>query len=190
MFPPFSPIRSKVDCGLDSSTAASPISTTANSPHRFGSKDGLGADLVWNLLLDRGGALWAATDGGLSRIKDGRVATLTTKNGLPCDVVRMVLEDDASSLWLYTACGLVRIAHSELDAWASNPKRIVQTTVFDSSDGVRSSAVVGRYGPRATKSLDGKLWFAHGDGVSVVDPRHLLFQQASTSSTDRDGHGR
>ena len=139
------------------------------------SKDGLGADLVWSLLFDRGGALWAATDGGLSRIKDGRVATLTTKNGLPCNVVRMVLEDDASSLWLYTACGLVRIAHSELDAWTSNSKRMVQTTVFDSSDGVRSSAVVGRYGPRATNSLDGKLWFAHGDGVSVVDPRHLLF---------------
>ena len=141
------------------------------------SKDGLGADLVWSLLLDRDGALWVATDGGLSRIKDGRVATLTTKNGLPCDVVRMVLEDDASSLWLYTACGLVRIAHSELDAWASNSKRTVQTTVFDSSDGVRSSAVVGRYGPRATKSLDGKLWFAHGDGVSVVDPRHIPFNK-------------
>jgi signal transduction histidine kinase/ligand-binding sensor domain-containing protein len=141
------------------------------------SKDGLGADLVWSLLLDRGGALWAATDGGLSRVKDGRVATLTTKNGLPCDVVRMVLEDDASSLWLYTACGLVRVEHSELDAWVSNSKRTVETTVFDSSDGVRSSAVVGRYGPRATKSLDGKLWFAHGDGVSVVDPRHLAFNK-------------
>jgi len=141
----------------------------------LGSKDGLGADLVWSLLLDRGGSLWAATDGGLSRVKDGRVATLTTKNGLPCDVVRMVREDDASSLWLYTACGLVRIAHSELDAWWSDSKRTVQTTVFDSADGVRSSAVVGRYGPRAAKSLDGKLWFAHGDGVSVIDPRHLAF---------------
>jgi len=141
------------------------------------SKDGLGADLVWSLLLDHGGVLWAATDGGLSRIKDGRVATLTTKNGLPCDVVRVVLEDDASTLWLYTACGLVRIEHSELEAWASNSKRTLETTVFDSSDGVRSSAVVGKYGPRAAKSLDGKLWFAHGDGVSVIDPRHLLFNR-------------
>ncbi|HVP00280.1 MAG TPA: two-component regulator propeller domain-containing protein [Bryobacteraceae bacterium] len=141
----------------------------------LGKKDGLGADLVWSLFLDRGGALWAATDGGLSGVKGGRVATLTTRNGLPCDVVRMVREDDASSLWLYTACGLVRIAPFELDAWWSDSKRTVQTTVFDSADGVRSSAVVGRYGPRATKSPDGKLWFAHGDGVSVVDPRHLTF---------------
>ena len=37
--------------------------------------------------------------------------------------------------------------------------------------------MVGRYGPRATKSLDGKLWFAHGDGVSVVDPRQLSFNK-------------
>jgi len=141
------------------------------------SQDGLGADLVWSLLFDQGGALWAATDGGLSRIEDGRVATLTTKNGLPCNVVRMVLEDDASSFWLYTACGLVRIAHSELETWASNSKRKVETTVFDSSDGVRSSAVVGKYGPRASKSLGGKLWFAHGDGVSVIDPRHIPFNK-------------
>ena len=36
------------------------------------------------------------------------------------------------------ACGLVRIARSELDAWVSDPKRTIQATVFDSSDGVRS----------------------------------------------------
>ena len=154
------------------------------------SKDGLGADLVWSLLLDRDGALWAATDGGLSRIKDGRVTTLTTKNGLPCDVVRMVMEDDASSLWLYTGCGLVRIAHSELDAWRSDSKRMVQTRVFDSSDGIRSSAIIGRYGARSTKSLDGKLWFAHGDGVSVVDPRPRSVQQAPASGTRRTNHRR
>jgi ligand-binding sensor domain-containing protein len=39
--------------------------------------DGLGAGPVAALQLDREGALWAATqEGGLSRIKDGRVATL------------------------------------------------------------------------------------------------------------------
>ena len=34
----------------------------------LGSKDGLGADLVWNLHVDHEGTLWAATEGGLSRI--------------------------------------------------------------------------------------------------------------------------
>ena len=71
------------------------------------------------LQLDRDGALWAATEGGLSRVKNGRVATLTSRNGLPCDTVHWVMEDDDHSFWLYTACGLVRIARPDLDAWVS-----------------------------------------------------------------------
>ena len=50
--------------------------------------NGLGAGRVNALQLDPDGTLWAATDGGLSHIKDGRVAMLTTKNGLPCDTFR------------------------------------------------------------------------------------------------------
>jgi ligand-binding sensor domain-containing protein len=52
---------------------------------RYGSADGLGAGRVEGLQLDRDGTLWAATEGGLSRVKNGRVATLASKNGLPCD---------------------------------------------------------------------------------------------------------
>ena len=51
-------------------------------------------------------------------------------------------------------------------------------TVFDSSDGVRSHAdTVSGYSPRVAKSTDGKLWFLPGDGVSVIDPRHLPFNK-------------
>ena len=67
--------------------------------------------------------MWAATEGGLSRVKDGRITTLTSKNGLPCDAVQWVIEDNDHSFWLYMACGLVRIARSELDAWVSDSKR-------------------------------------------------------------------
>jgi signal transduction histidine kinase len=83
------------------------------------------------------------------------------------------MEDDDRSFWLYTACGLVRIAHTVLGAWTADPKRAIQTTVFDSSDGVRSQAIPAGYSPRVAKSTDGKIWFLPGDGVSVIDPRHL-----------------
>ena len=33
------------------------------------------------------------------------------------------------------------------------------------------------YSPHAARSNDGKLWFPALDGVSVVDPRHLAFNQ-------------
>jgi len=139
----------------------------------LGSKDGLGADLVWNLHLDREGTLWAATEGGLSAVKDGHVSTLTTKNGLPCNPVHWVAEDDARSLWLSTTCGLLSIDHSDLQAWASDAKHAIHPTILDGSDGFRMHAMLTGYSPVVKKSPDGKLWFAHNDGVSVIDPQNL-----------------
>jgi signal transduction histidine kinase/ligand-binding sensor domain-containing protein len=149
----------------------------------YSAVDGLGEGIVNGLRLDRDGTLWAATEGGLSRLKNGRVATLTSKSGLPCDGVNWVMEDDAHFFWLNTPCGLVRIVRSELDAWAAavdkdkDTKRTIQATVFDSSDGVRLDAGPGAFTPHVTKSSDGKLWFTNLDGVGVVDPRHLPFNK-------------
>ena len=147
----------------------------------YAANDGLGEGRVNHLWFDPDGTLWAATDGGLSRLKNGRVLTLTSKNGLPCDTVHWVMEDNDRSYWLYMACGLVRIAGSELDAWAAavdqdnDAKRTIQVTGFDISDGVRSLASGGHYSPQVAKSSDGKLWFLPWDGVSVVDPSHLPY---------------
>src|SRR5262249_23730891 len=50
----------------------------------YRSGDGLGEGHVTNLQVDLDGTLWAATGGGLSRLRNGHVATLSSKNGLPC----------------------------------------------------------------------------------------------------------
>ena len=139
----------------------------------YGPADGLGEGSVSELELDSRNTLWAATNGGLSRIENGRVATLTTTNGLPCDRVYGLAQDDAHSFWMYTACGLVRISRPELDAWVADPKRKIEATVLDTSDGVKTHAGVLQYAPRMTKAADGKVWFVTFDGVSVVDPRRL-----------------
>jgi signal transduction histidine kinase len=48
--------------------------------------------------------------------------------------------------------------------------------VFDASDGLRTLALLTNdYTPHVTKSPDGKLWFVAPDGISVVDPRRLPF---------------
>jgi signal transduction histidine kinase/ligand-binding sensor domain-containing protein len=146
----------------------------------YSDADGLGEGRVNQLRFDGEGALWIATEGGLSRLKNGRIATLTSKSGLPCDGVQWTMEDKAQSFWLMMPCGLVRVARSELDAWAiaaDKTARTIQATTFDSSDGLRSLAVVGDYTPRAAESPDGKLWFIAPDGISVVDPSHLPFNK-------------
>jgi PAS domain S-box-containing protein len=135
--------------------------------------DGLGAGRVRDLQFGDDGALWVSTERGLSRLMNNRIATMTSKNGLPCDAVQWAMEEDDRSLWLDMACGLVRIARSELDAWVADPNRAIQATVFDSSDGVRSTLLIGVSHPQVARTPDGSLWFVTGDGVSVIDTLHL-----------------
>ena len=140
----------------------------------YTSANGMTEGAVQDLQLDRDGVLWAATAGGLNRVKDGRLATLTRRNGLPCNAIIWTMEDDEHSLWMYTACGLLRVAPTELDAWVADPKRRIETTVWDAADGVRlRSTAASSWGPRVAKSTDGKLWFLTGEGVQVIDPHHL-----------------
>ena len=139
----------------------------------YGTREGLGGGRVNSLHFDNSGRLWAATDGGLSLIFNGRAITLTSKNGLPCDGAQDLQEDDTHAFWVHMACGLVRIGRGNLESWAANPAQRVQATVYDASDGVLSHAGVYNFGPRATKTADGKLWFTPVDGVMVVDPHHL-----------------
>jgi len=135
----------------------------------YAAANGLGEGMVGGLQLDRNGTLWAATYGGLSRLKDGRITTLSSGNGLPCNTVHWVMEDDDHAFWLSTACGLVRIARAELESWENDPKQSVRVRIFDSLDGFMSVPIAGR----VAKSVDGRLWFSTIGGVSVIDPHHL-----------------
>jgi PAS domain S-box-containing protein len=140
----------------------------------YSAAEGLGHGRVNGLRFGADGALWAATEGGLSRIKDGRITTLTSKTGLPCEIVHWSIEDDERSLWLYMGCGLVRISGPELDGWIADPARPVRSMLFDASDGVRVHSYPSE--PNSvTKSSDGRIWFVAFDGVSVIDPRHLPY---------------
>ncbi len=137
------------------------------------SEDRAGSPRVLELGQDPHGSLWAATENGLYRITNGRVAALTTANGLPCNAVHWIIEDDLSSYWLYTRCGLVRITGSELDAWIADPKRTIHATTFDVADGIRPVGVLKGFRPSVTKSSDGKIWFLNGDVISVLDPSRI-----------------
>ena len=143
----------------------------------YAGAEGLGEGWVRGFYIDKNGTLWVPTEGGLSRIKDGHILTLTSQNGLPCNTVHWMMEDDAQSVWLYLSCGLVRVGRSELDAWTSHPTQTIQVTVFDSSDGVSSHRFTGAHNSVVAKSADGKLWFVRPGGVSVIDPHHLAFNK-------------
>jgi PAS domain S-box-containing protein len=139
----------------------------------YGRAEGLGTGRVSALHIETDDTVWAATEGGLSQIKNGRIVTLTSKNGLPCDGIYWITEDENRSFWLRMTCGLVRIVRSELEEAATDPRRKIQLSLFDSSDGVPNDPIAFRAGSQVTRSSDHKIWFQGLGGASMVDPQHL-----------------
>jgi signal transduction histidine kinase/ligand-binding sensor domain-containing protein len=146
----------------------------------YTSENGLAAGRVSDLRLDREGAVWVATTGGLSRIHNGRVATLSARNGLPCDYVDWSIEDDMQSTWVRTACGIVGIPKAELAAWTAAVDRgtdarpMLHGTLLDYADGARNATTLSSFSPHVTNPGDGKLWFVTRNGLAALDPRRLL----------------
>ena len=68
----------------------------------YGIEEGLIDDKVNDLLLDRDGNLWIATQGGLVRFDGHTFHTFTTEDGLPSNCIRCLFEDSRGHLWLST----------------------------------------------------------------------------------------
>ncbi len=72
----------------------------------YTSEQGLPTGLTKDVLQDRSGFLWIATDAGLTRF-DGRLfRTFTTRNGLPSDYVKSVFETRSGRLLVVTDLGI------------------------------------------------------------------------------------
>jgi signal transduction histidine kinase/ligand-binding sensor domain-containing protein len=117
------------------------------------------------------GSILAGSENGLVEWRQGKVRRMTTKNGLPCNSVVSFIEDKENRWWLHTGCGVVQFPDSELERWRANPEAVVQTRVYDALDGARPAG--GPSFNAAAYSSDGRVWFATGFVVEMVDPSRL-----------------
>jgi PAS domain S-box-containing protein len=126
---------------------------------------------VYGLLVNSDASILAATPSGLVGWRNGRVQTLTARNGLPCDVIYSLISDKKATLWLYAACGVIAIPNAELQRWWKSPDATVKSRLFDVFDGARPMSTP--FQPNASRSPDGRLWFANQNVVQMIDPAHL-----------------
>jgi signal transduction histidine kinase/ligand-binding sensor domain-containing protein len=125
---------------------------------------------VNQLIVNSDGSVLGATPLGVVAWKEGKQQTFTVRNGLPCDTVYALIEDSHRALWLYTQCGLVEIASTEMQRWWGQPDITVQRKTFDVFDGVQPGLAI--FGG-AARAPDGRLWFANGVVLQMIDPDHL-----------------
>jgi signal transduction histidine kinase/ligand-binding sensor domain-containing protein len=116
------------------------------------------------------GSTLGATDFGVVGWKDGKRQILTTRNGLPCNGMYALISDKEGNQWLYTQCGLVEIPKGEMSRWWGDPETTLKLKVFDALDGVRPGW--GNF-TNSARTPDGRLWFANGSVVQVIDPAHI-----------------
>ena len=126
------------------------------------------------IIANADGSVLAASNDGLVGLRQDKVQRMTKQNGLPCNAVISFIEDDLKRWWLYTECGVVELADSEMQRWWANPEAVVQTHVYDVLDGARPQG--GPSFNSAAYSADGRVWFASGFVLQMVDPSSLSHQ--------------
>jgi len=85
------------------------------------------------------------------------------------------VQDPSRTWWLQTGCGIVELADAELRRWLEDPAAIVQIRHYDVLDGARPEEASFN---GATCSSDGRIWFATGVVVQMIDPSKLQRQPA------------
>ena len=111
------------------------------------------------------------SENGLVGWRQGKVQRMTKKNGLPCDSVISFIEDKEKRWWLYTDCGVVEFPDSELSDGGPTRKQWFKPMSMIVLDGARP-----RPRPLSIQQLispDGRVWFATGLVVQMVDPSRL-----------------
>ena len=143
-----------------------------DSVTRYTRANGLGIDLVRSIYEDALGVVWIGTlGGGLSRLEDGRITTITEKEGLAEDVVWWVCGDRQGNLWTTGRRGVSTISKKQLDDYARGRISTVTPERFGEHDGVAGSS--GGSTPAGALASDGRLWLSTTRGVLVVDPTRI-----------------
>jgi ligand-binding sensor domain-containing protein len=140
---------------------------------RYGLEENLANLSVSALHVDGEGVVWVATRRGLNRIRDGKVAKLTTAEGLPANFFYQIVEDGLGHLWMPYGRGIMRVSKQDLSDVAEGRRKAVATRTFGTESGIKNASMIVPNQPTAWRGRDGRLWFATAKGLTMVDPARV-----------------
>lgn len=104
------------------------------------------------LKYDARGTIWAATNNGLLRLRNGQEKNFNPKNGLLSNIIYDVIEDREHGIWLGQYDGLSCLKDSPFE-------------LYDSKDGLIHNETYA-----TAKDAFGKYWVGTAHGISVFTP--------------------
>lgn len=149
------------------------------APHpaltRYTEADGLAGNYTRSLYEDADGVIWIGSyDGGITRVKDGRLSRITMNDGLFSNGIFCFLEDNHGWIWMNSNQGIFRVRHQELNDFADGKIKSVTSIAYGRQDGLSSVEGNGGRQPAGIKTRDGKLWFPMAQGLAMVDPEAVV----------------
>jgi signal transduction histidine kinase len=128
---------------------------------------------VRQAFVDEPDAFWMATPAGIAHMDHGVTRWLKSETGaLPCDSIFGLQSDLEGGLWAYASCGIFFLSHATLEAWLRDPSAEVSARLLDAYDGANPAASM--FTARSARTADGRIWFANGGVVQMVDPSHAF----------------
>ncbi len=144
----------------------------------YTTEDGLAGNRIRTIYEDSDGTIWIGTYGnGLSRFKDGQFFNYSTKDGLYHNGVFQIFEDDNKNFWIGGNQGIYRVARKELNLYAEGKIARVNSFGYGKEDGMKHAEVNGGKQPAGIKASDGRLWFPTMDGVAIIDPNNIEYNE-------------
>ena len=135
--------------------------------------DGLGGGRSIFGFTPVGDAMWATSDRGLYRYRDGRLARVGLEQGMPVDTVFEMVPDRLGNVWISSNRGILRTTQAALDAVADVRSPRIEVERYNEIDGMYNAQANGSTGPSAVLRGDGTYWVATAGGLSMVDPLRL-----------------
>ncbi|MBU1219153.1 hypothetical protein KKF34_06005 [Myxococcota bacterium] len=124
---------------------------------RSGETDGLNSDVINDVLIDRDGGLWAATDLGLCYKAKGKVWKCGESSILPDAgaISSFAYDEDRNIIYVSATRELYRIKNGKKDSKLIGLGNLLQETVGD-----------------IKLDPEGKLWIMHPEGISIIKLKH------------------
>ncbi|MEK7685195.1 MAG: two-component regulator propeller domain-containing protein, partial [Verrucomicrobiota bacterium] len=116
----------------------------------FNTSHGLADDNeIRKILIEPDGAVWFATQGGVSRFGGHEFVNFTTEDGLPDNQVMNMARDSRGNIWFSTQTGIARYDGKKIDKWTG------------------AQVANLRYIDAIYAAPDGKVWFGSAQAAKV-----------------------
>ncbi len=133
---------------------------SGDSMKRYNSSNGFPSHFVNCIVKGEGDEIWAGTQEGLCRIKNGEISTMTKNDGLSHNFILSLFYDSQNRLWIGT--------HGGLDYLENNVIQVIKNELLSTNADIRA----------ISEDEDGNIWVSSdGEGIYRFSPSLMDLEQ-------------